>query len=159
VTESDDDARALHGRKRKGKGDIATGNVAVPGSGVGRTAPARKTFGEKLAVSVAEGSNERGSVSIESRLVFGLIDWGENKKNVDRFFDLLRTRLTTDSRPFARRSAPAPVRGRIVIGAQDVSDNPSPRPTPHRPAPSERRSVCRSVRSAHRPIRIRQSRG
>lgn len=95
VTESDDDARTLRGRKRKG--EIATGLVPVPGSGIGRTGPARKTFGEKLAVFVTEGSNGRASVSVESRLVFGLIDYGENKKNVDRLFSLLRTELTTDS--------------------------------------------------------------
>ncbi|MEQ8716692.1 MAG: hypothetical protein RIE08_03710 [Acidimicrobiales bacterium] len=95
VTDSDDDARTLHGRKRKG--DIATGNVIVPGGRIGRTAPARKTFGEKLAVSVGAGSNGRTSVNVESRLVFGLIDWGENKKNVDRVFGLLGTRLTAES--------------------------------------------------------------
>lgn len=95
VTETDDDTRTVRARKRKG--EIATGLVPVPGGGIGRTGSARKTFGEKLAVFVTEGSNGRASVSVESRLVFGLIDYGENKKNVDLLFNLLRTELATDS--------------------------------------------------------------
>ncbi|MFN3215935.1 MAG: hypothetical protein ACE367_05535 [Acidimicrobiales bacterium] len=43
---------------------------------------ARATWGEKLEASVtADGDHTR--VELESRLVFGLVDWGENRKNVE----------------------------------------------------------------------------
>lgn len=92
VTEVDEPNMTMRGKKRKDQ--IGVGHVSV--SGAYRTAaPARKTFGEKIVAQVARPSSPsdgpaRCEVMIESRLRFGLIDWGENKKNVTRIHHNLR---------------------------------------------------------------------
>jgi hypothetical protein len=49
---------------------------------VGRHTAARTTFGEILRVAVRR-DDAQTFVDLESRLVFGLIDWGENRRNVE----------------------------------------------------------------------------
>ncbi len=84
IKESSDTDRTLRAKK-------SMKNVTA--KSVGRKS-AHATFGEKLEVSVA-AAGDRTHVELESRLVFGLIDWGENRKNIEA----IRAELDTALRP------------------------------------------------------------
>ncbi len=85
ILEVDDSTHTIRGKKRKDA--ISTAEVHI---GVGRsTAPAAKTFGERLHLTLTETASGC-EVWVESRLRFGLVDWGENRKNVERVLAGLR---------------------------------------------------------------------
>lgn len=86
ITESSDTELVLHAKKR-------LKNVSDKSVPMGdRRTTAKATWGEKLDASVHdEGGGSR--VRLESRLVFGLIDWGENRRNVEGIRAALDVRL------------------------------------------------------------------
>lgn len=71
VKASSDDERSLSAKKNMK--NVTTKNLGRRG--------AKATWGEKLEASVTEDGDVTW-LSLESRLVFGLIDWGENQRNV-----------------------------------------------------------------------------
>ena len=48
------------------------------------------SFGEKFTVSLAE----EPTIAISSRCWIALIDWGKNRRNVEKFLEVFNTRLT-----------------------------------------------------------------
>lgn len=90
VLESDKDTLEIRGKKAK----VSTASVgtAAMGGGSFQKAPIAKTFGEKITaqLSQVEGGCE---LTVESRLRFGLVDWGENRKNVENIQASLRSHL------------------------------------------------------------------
>lgn len=58
----------------------------------GSASAGMRSWGEKIVAKVTE--TETGSlVSIESKLKFGLLDWGKNQKNVEAIFEALKSQV------------------------------------------------------------------
>ena len=57
------------------------------------------SWGENAEIRVGEVSPGLQSVSVRSALKFGLVDWGRNKKNVDRLFARIQHVLTSPPAP------------------------------------------------------------
>jgi len=51
------------------------------------------SWGENLAVQLGSAQAGETTVIFHSNLKFGLVDWGKNKRNVNRIRDELRRRL------------------------------------------------------------------
>lgn len=51
------------------------------------------SWGETLNISVSKVNKNKTKVSISSGVKAQLIDWGKNKKNIDKFFDALDRRM------------------------------------------------------------------
>lgn len=60
----------------------------TPDRFVARTSFSALSWGEKVTVSL----ESPGIAQVESRCVYGIFDWGENKKNVDIFIERLSLR-------------------------------------------------------------------
>ncbi len=90
ILESNKDILEIRGKKKK----VSTAQVSTASMGGGsfQTAPVAKTFGEKITAQLADVDGGC-VVTVESRLRFGLIDWGENRKNVDNILAALRSHL------------------------------------------------------------------
>lgn len=89
ITSTDEATRTVNARKRRDA--IATGAVGAPvGDAVAR-GEARKTFGELMTVTLRPW-DAGCTVWMESKLRFGLIDWGENRKNCMRLIEVLNGR-------------------------------------------------------------------
>ena len=91
IKEVDEENRTVRAKKRFG--DVTTGKV-----GLGYQPGHAKTFGEKVFVEVEE-ANGGTRVSIESKLVFGLFDWGENRKNCFRLAEAISASLAGELDP------------------------------------------------------------
>lgn len=94
VKAADDQQRSLQAKKHMR--NVTNKMVSVQGltdNSIARTrAPMKATWGEKLEASVS-GEGDGARLWLESRLVFGLIDWGENRKNVETIHAELEARL------------------------------------------------------------------
>lgn len=82
--ETASDATAMTFRAKKSLKDVDVASL-------GRRS-AQKTWGENLEVQV-RADGERTRVDAESKLKFGLIDWGANRDNVERFLGALDAEL------------------------------------------------------------------
>lgn len=80
--------------------DLATGTIAVSSS------MSAFSWGENATVRVWQESPRMTSVAVRSSLKFGLVDWGKNRRNVEKLFarteEALRagsmsSRMATDS--------------------------------------------------------------
>lgn len=94
VKSADDSQRALQAKKHMR--NVTNKMVSLDGisdhTNTRARAPMKATWGEKLHASVS-GDGARCELWLESRLVFGLIDWGENRKNVETIHAELEARL------------------------------------------------------------------
>lgn len=90
IRETDDATRTILAKKAK----VATASISAAslGGSPHQRVEAAKTFGERIRVEV-EASGDGTEVSVESKLRFGLIDWGENQRNVARILATLRAGL------------------------------------------------------------------
>ena len=88
----DADAATLELRGKKKEVSTAEMSGALLGGGSSSRISAAKTFGEKVTATVADEASG-SSVTVERRLRFGLIDWGENKKNVENILGALRSKV------------------------------------------------------------------
>ncbi len=86
VTSSSESERTLSAKKRMRN----SSTKQLGPANASRSAHA--TFGEKLEASVGSDGT-RSRVVLESRLIFGLIDWGENQRNVSNIRRELDARL------------------------------------------------------------------
>ncbi len=66
-------------------------------AGTGRmeasTGVSLSSWGEKVSVQVTEAGPDRSTVTVSTKLKFGLTGWGKLKKNINRVFDSLETSL------------------------------------------------------------------
>jgi hypothetical protein len=51
------------------------------------------TYGENLTITAVPTEGGATSLTVESKLKFGLFDWGNNRKNIDRVLALLARAL------------------------------------------------------------------
>ena len=51
------------------------------------------SWGERIVANVSSGDSGT-SVRVESKLKFGLVDWGRNKKNVEGILDTVASQVT-----------------------------------------------------------------
>ena len=57
------------------------------------------TWGERITVTSATNPGGGTQVIVESRLSFGLVDWGRNRRNVDEILDALDAWFGVDRSP------------------------------------------------------------
>lgn len=62
---------------------------------VANTGVSFSTWGENLRVQVFQPEPGQTTVTISSGLKFGLVDWGKNAKNLDRFFARINSLVTS----------------------------------------------------------------
>lgn len=85
------------------------------------------SWGENLAVQVGQAEPGVMQVAIRSDLKFGLVDWGKNAKNINRFFAALDAELGLAG-PLPG-VAPAPQQAAPPPPPQQVAPPPPPQPT------------------------------